>query len=245
MIGYLLPLLPLAGLLLAAAAPAPTVRVVAEDGRTVTDCASAEELRAHAERAASEIAALVGGSATKTVRLVIDPSRRVPYTEDPVADGSITIRLPAARLDPANVAGSRLALHHELTHAIAPGAPGMDRLLVEGLAVWVEDRIGIANYPDFELTPAAATRQLEAELGLSIPLAESERARMERPFGDERRLAYAQQGAFAGWLIERFGLPRFLAFYRKGGDWREGFGASLDELEREWRKALAAVPLKG
>lgn len=218
-----------------AAAP----RITVESASPTVAAATVDALQRHGELAARRITDWLGASATTQVRLVIDPDRRVPYTEDPAADGSVTIRLPAARLKADDVAGSRLALYHELTHAIAPGAPGMDRLLVEGLAVMVEDRLGTPNYPDFEQTPDEAVVALEARLGRTIPLAESERARLDRPDGNERQLAYAQQGSFVGWLVGRYGLRRVLDVYRTGADYRRGFGKPLEALEQEWRRALA------
>lgn len=218
-----------------AAAP----RVVVENASPDVAASTAAALQRHGEEAARRITEWLGGSATTQVRLVIDPTRRVPYTEDPAANGSVTIRLPAARLKPDDVAGSRLALFHELTHAIAPGAPGMDRLLVEGLAVMVEDQLGTPNYPDLEQTPDEVVIALEAKLGRTIPLAESERARLERPDGNERQLAYAQQGSFVAWLVSRYGLKSVLDVYRTGADYRRGFGKPLEALEGEWRQALA------
>jgi len=228
-------------LLLVAAQPAyaSLPRITVENVSPSLDQTAVAALQSHADNAAREITDWVGPSAATDVRLVLDPKRRVSYTEDPAADGSITIRLPASRIQPANIAGSRLALHHELTHAIAPGAPGKDRLLVEGLAVMVEDRLGTANYPDFERTPDEVVVDLQAKLGRKIPLAESERARLERPDGDERQLAYAQQGSFVGWLVRRYGMAKFLRVYRSGVDYSRGFGKPLDRLERDWRRSLA------
>jgi hypothetical protein len=216
---------------------APVVRVSDASGRF--DAATMAAFEAYAVDAADRIVAYLGASATREIEVVLDPEQRVPYTEDPDARGMVVIRLPARRLKPADIAGSGLALEHELTHAIAPGSMREDRLLVEGLAVHVQDHVGPAAYPDFEMSPHEAVRALQAETGAVIPLGESEIARTRRESGDERRLAYAQEGAFVRWLIETRGLESFLAFYRSDAGYEEGLGAPLTELERQWRQALA------
>ena len=90
------------------------------------------------------------------------------------------------------------------------------------------------------MSPDETVRTLEAKSGAIIPLADSETARKRRESGDERRLAYAQEGSFVRWLIGTRGLDAFLGFYRSDASYEEGLGASLAELEQGWRKALAA-----
>lgn len=198
------------------------------------------ELQAFGADAAAEIVGYLGGSETCTVVVTLSDRQRTPYSDGPDSARRGLITIPAGRFEPGDTAGSRLALHHELTHLIAPGHAGADRLLIEGLAVHVEDLLGGSNYPDGDDTPHGAVRAIEARSGIRIPLAESETARKERPDGEERRLAYAQQGSFVRWLIDTRGLDRFLAAYREPDPFAAGLG-DLPVLERQWRSWLTGA----
>lgn len=211
-----------------------------EDASGRFDSAATSALEAYTVAAAVRIIDYLGPSSARDVVIVIDPERRIPYAENANADGTVTVRLPASRLKPDDIAGSGLAIEHELTHAIAPGDDHDDRLLVEGLAVHVQDFLGPPGYPDFEQSPHETVIDLERRLGTTIPLAQSEKARLERESGDERRLAYAQEGSFVRWLIETRGLRQFLVFYRDGADYRRHFDRTLAELETDWRAFLAS-----
>lgn len=223
---------------LGARSTAPVVRV--SDASGELDTATIAAFQVYAVEAANRITVYLGTSTAQEVEVVLDPKQRTPYTEDPDTHGMVVIRLPARRLKPMDIAGSGLALEHELTHAIAPGGSRADRLLTEGLAVHVQDHLGPAAYPDFEMSPHEVVLSLQAETGVVIPLEESETARTRRESGDERRLAYAQEGSFVRWLIDTRGLESFLTFYRSDASYEEGLGASLSELERQWRQALLA-----
>jgi hypothetical protein len=48
-----------------------------------------------------------------------------------------------------------------------------------------------------------------------------------------RTLAYLQEGSFARYLIERDGLPTFMALY-EGGSYTKVYGKSFGEVERDW-----------
>lgn len=220
----------------------PTIEVQDDAGRL--DQQANEALSREAAASALMITKTVGGSAATLIRLVVDPARRVPYTEDAGPNGEVVIRLPAGRINPANIADSPLALHHEMTHAIAPGRRPEGRLLVEGLAVYMDDRLGGNNYPDFERSPHQTVRMLEERLKYSIPLGESEAARLEHESGDARQLAYAQEGSFVAWLIETRGLSGFLTFYNSEASYEQGLGKSLRDLEKDWRQWLAQLEQK-
>lgn len=240
--GILLLCLWVAGALACAASVRPAVhpQVSVTDASGRLDAAMKIAFERNARDAERRIAEYAGGSANNRIEVVLDPERRIPFTEDPDAHGLVVIRLPAGRLQPDDASGAGLALEHELTHAIAPGGDRGDRLLVEGFAVHVQDLLGPPAYPDFDMSPHETVRVLEARTGSTIPLAESEEARKRRESGDERQLAYAQEGSFVRWLIETRGLEAFLAFYRSDAGFESGLGTPLDVLERDWRRTLAA-----
>jgi hypothetical protein len=216
----------------AAKGPAdPAVKVEAEPGGI--DAVALTRLERYAQEAATAVRQCLGSSRARSIRIVLDSQVRAPFAGDVDAEGRAEIRLPAGRFVKDDVAASKFALHHELTHVIAPGREG-DRLLIEGLGVHMQDLLGNASYPDFEASPGEVVRSLEAG-GILIPLADSERARRERPTGEERRLAYAQEGAFVRWLIGRHGLDRFMKVYEGQATFQSAYGADLAALERAWR----------
>ena len=215
----------------------PTVRVEAEPSGV--SAAALGQLERHAQAAADDVRRCLGFSRARSIRIVLDGKVRTPFAGDVDAEGHAEIRLPAARFDQVDVAASKFALHHELTHVIAPGHAS-DRLLIEGLGVHMQDLLGNASYPDFEASPEEVVRTLEAE-GIMIPLAESERARRERPTGEERRLAYAQEGAFVRWLIGLRGLDVFMNVYEGRATLEAAYDLHLSQLEQSWRAARTAA----
>lgn len=216
----------------------PPQILVVDDTHTFSE-ENLDTLAEYAESAAAEIVDYLGSSEARNVTIRIETDRRVPYTEDRDAEDTVVIRLPAGRFNPANVEGSRLALHHELTHAIASGARTDDRMLTEGLGVHIEDLLGTSNYPDFVQQPDEVVRELQRIIA-KVPLARSEPVRLDHESGDARRLAYAQEGAFVRWLINRYGLGRFLEFYRGTESYQSYFDRTLDELEHDWRLDIDA-----
>jgi hypothetical protein len=171
------------------------------------------------------------GSSLGAVRIRISDERGIP-----TASGG-TIYLPADRIGQvtADWASDPMSITHEMTHVLGTGRRP-DRLLVEGLAVYVNDRIGRPSYPNDGEDLHAATLRMQAELGRTIPLLESERYRRSGS-REERRLAYTQEGSFARHYIERHGLQAFLdlglddaAYADQPELWRR--------LEAEWSAAL-------
>lgn len=128
-----------------------------------------------------------------------------------------------------------MSITHEMTHLLGRGRRP-DRMLIEGLAVHVNDQVGRPSYPNDGEDLHAATLRMQAELGRRIPLLESEHYR-RRGSREERRLAYTQEGSFARYHIQRYGLQAFLdlalddAAYADQADlWQR--------LEAEWRAEL-------
>jgi hypothetical protein len=173
------------------------------------------------------------GSSLGAVPIRISDERRIPTASRG------TIYLPADRIGEvtADWASDPMSITHEMTHLLGSGRRP-DRLLVEGLAVHVNDRVGRPSYPNDGEDLHAATLRMQAELGRILPLLESEHYR-RRGSREERRLAYTQEGSFARHYIERHGLQAFLdlglddaAYADQPELWRR--------LEAEWRAALEA-----
>lgn len=151
-----------------------------------------------------------------------------------------TIYLPADRIGQvtADWAYDPMSITHEMTHLLGSGRRP-DRMLVEGLAVYVNDQVGRPGYPNDGEDLHAATLRMQAELGRTIPLLESERYR-KGGSREERRLAYTQEGSFARYHIERHGLQAYLDLALDAAAYADQ-PELWQRLEAEWRGALAAI----
>jgi hypothetical protein len=172
------------------------------------------------------------GTALGAVPIRISDERRIPTASRG------TIYLPANRIGQVTADGTYdpMSITHEMTHLLGSGRRP-DRMLIEGLAVYVNDQVGRPTYPNDGEDLHAATLRLQAELGRTIPLLESERYR-RRGSREERRLAYTQEGSFARYYIERYGLQAFLDFALDPTAYADQ-PELWQRLEAEWRGALA------
>jgi hypothetical protein len=172
------------------------------------------------------------GSSLGAVRIRISDERGIPYASRG------TIYLPAGRIDQvtADWANDPMSITHEMTHLLGSGRRP-DRMLAEGLAVYVNDQVGRPTYPHDGEDLHAATLRLQEELGRSLPLLESEHYR-RRGSREERRLAYTQEGSFARWYIERHGLQAFLDLALEETAYADQ-PELWQRLEEAWRAALA------
>jgi hypothetical protein len=139
------------------------------------------------------------------------------------------IEMPLSR-----VRDGRGALLHEIAHNYAPNN---NRFLQEGLAVYLQDRMG-ANpaFPNFG-------RKLRALAGAELSSVDSlenlNRVRFPVPLRTvmPERIAYILAGSFVEFLIEKYGLAKFKALY-ENGDYDKAYQKSLQVLEKEWRSSL-------
>jgi hypothetical protein len=130
------------------------------------------------------------------------------------------------------------ALAHELAHVLAArfGLPGL-RIsarygLVEGFAEAAAD--GFGEHTEAHAPVAAAFRR-----GL-LPPAET----VVSTLGFATRSAagsYRAAGSFCGWLLMEYGPQKLTRVYARG-DFESVYGRSLETLDRQWRRFLAAVP---
>ena len=121
---------------------------------------------------------------------------------------------------------------HELTHILMGDSPS--RLLMEGLAVYNQDRFGDFDFPILYSTSDLATLG-QIRRGSFMPLDNLSKGIGFQ--GESRRLAYVESGSFAGYLISRSGLPKYEKVYYSN-DFQEVYGTSLGGLERGWIQQL-------
>lgn len=164
------------------------------------------------------------------------------YLDQPPLDGKIIIYLMKGR-GISRIGGTRLILWymakeghtpiaHELTHILMGDSPS--RLLMEGLAVYNQDRFGDFDFPILYSTSDLATLG-QIRRGSFMPLDNLSKGIGFQ--GESRRLAYVESGSFAGYLISRSGLPKYEKVYYSN-DFQEVYGTSLGGLERGWIQQL-------
>lgn len=168
----------------------------------------------------------------RVLRVKLVDAERIPFTDE-----SNTIWVPYGRLKGRRPGVDPLSLVHETTHVVASGPRGRDRMLTEGLAVYVQDAIGPQGYPNFGTDLHRATVDLQTKVGHPVALLDSERIRRASDRGDERTLAYTQEGSFARFLIETYGLSKFLALL-DGGEPTRIYSRDWGQLEKDWRTLL-------
>ncbi|WP_462151121.1 hypothetical protein [Pseudoalteromonas xiamenensis] len=150
--------------------------------------------------------------------------------------------------DQNNAERTGLAVIHELTHVYAVSSYRHEeeegkghRFYDDGLAVFLQHRFGESQeFPDFgrDLYQVVAEKALKNK-GL-VPLADCEKVRIESESGLGRHLAYAQEGAFTQFLIERFGFDTYLKIYH-GADIKEVTGESFEELEIAFAALIRSI----
>lgn len=126
------------------------------------------------------------------------------------------------------------ALLHEIVHIYAPNG---NRFLAEGLAVYLHARMaGNPAFPNFgENLRSAAVRVLPQVKSLQA----LNGVRTPRPLSTvmPEESAYILAGSFVEFLIERYGLTLFQAFY-ESENYEKVYAKSLGHLEHEWRASL-------
>ncbi|WP_444932072.1 hypothetical protein ACJJIF_10000 [Microbulbifer sp. SSSA002] len=173
----------------------------------------------------------------------ISKQRRTPY------QNWNTIHIPEKRVlsefSEESNEGNGLAVIHELTHVYAVSAYRKnkkngyeDRFFDDGLAVFLQHRFGeSAEYPDFGVDLYRAVAEKSTEYGELIALSETESVRHSANTGLGRRLAYLQEGAFTQFLIENYGLDKYLEIYA-GETPKKITGKTLNELEKDWTQLI-------
>lgn len=139
------------------------------------------------------------------------------------------IEMPLSR-----VRDGRGALLHEIVHNYAPNA---NRFLQEGLAVYLQERIG--GNPAFPNFGQKLHVLAGAALSSVSSLENLNNVRFPQRLSTVmlERTAYILAGSFVEFLIEKHGLPEFRTLY-ESGDYEKAYQKSLRVLEKEWRQSL-------
>ena len=166
-------------------------------------------------------AALIGSRTTSVVPVWL-PTPQIHMLEDEVAR----------------------SLGHEMVHVLARefGVPVLKASpavgLVEGLAVALEPPDGL---PDAARLVVAGRALEPDEGGLEAPAAAVRATMSPAGFWSSRAgVAYTANGAFVGWLLDRFGPGPLKAAYRTGR-FEPAYGRSLEALTDEWARELEGL----
>lgn len=236
----------------ASGAAAETPYLVVRDG---TGALSGERLRAVRDRAAETLDSVLSFwsadaqiSRFGKIRIIVDGPLRGGYTSVFFWDFEGGRRVRAVRIYGADVEPQMLA--HKLTSAIFPQP---DKLIRNMMGILTEARVGNRlTFPmcgfDADVWVAAfwatdRTQTLEA-LGANDESWGMSETGGNVTVSDRRKQhqAYAMAGSFASFLASVHGKDTLKKFHRlsqeKPRPWREAFGAGLDELEREWHRAV-------
>jgi hypothetical protein len=143
-------------------------------------------------------------------------------------------------------------LRHEMAHVFAAGFgdpffgvslawrwlplphPVLAIGMIEGLAEAAD-----ADAPDGDATLHQEAAAMQAA-GLAPPLSRVVGAGFSAEAGAR---AYVLAGSFAAFLLQTRGAAKLRALYRSAGNFGDVYRVPLSELEREWRRFLAAQPL--
>lgn len=170
------------------------------------------------------------------------------------------IRIPANRLSPGGaivnlppVVPRGMTFYSAVQNVIAPTAQGprdWGRFITEGLGVYLQSKFGgrtptpwpAATYPTLGTPLTEATVALANEIGI-LPLPEAVRLLNDRRESFARRLAWLQAGSLVGYVVETWGIERFMAWYGTDAPFEKAYPVPLEAAERDWRtKVLKIAP---
>jgi len=215
---------------------AVALKVVSDCGnvRILSSELTAQEADAYCRYATGEqekVEALWGTTWKEPIRIHVDHSYKISRALIPAYQGNRGfMEMPVQR-----VRNNDGALLHEIVHIYAPNN---NRFLAEGLAVYLQAKIGSNRaFPNFSDNLNVLARRRFPEVNSLENLNTGGTTRPWSTAGDERTTAYILGGAFVGFLIDRNGLPRFKKLYETG-DYDKVYGKSLEILDKEWRSAL-------
>jgi hypothetical protein len=189
----------------------------------------AEEYCRYAVSERKKVEEFWGATWKEAIRIHVSSSYRIARSLVPNQGNPGYTEMPLAR-----VRDKRGALLHEIVHNYAPNS---NRFLQEGLAVYLQDRMGgNPAFPNFGENLHALARD---QISLVTSLARLNDVRFPQPLSTvmQERSAYILAGSFVGFLIEEYGLPQFRKLYGTG-KYDEVYLKPLQILEKEWRSSL-------
>ena len=199
----------------------------------VSQALAAGEAAAYCRYAAAErvkVEAYWGATWQGPIRIHVDASYQISKALVPAFQGNRGfVEMPLRRA--RNNDG---ALLHELVHVYAPSP---NRFLAEGLAVYLQARLGgNKSLPNFGERLASLARRRLPDSG-SLTRLNAVRTPTPLRVTMDEMTAYIIGGSFVEFLIERYELPRFRILYETE-DYESAYGKTLPELEQEWRAQL-------
>ncbi len=190
----------------------------------------AEEFCLYAIGERRKVEAFWGPTWKRRIQIHADSSYRISRALIPAYQGNRGfMEMPLSR-----IRDKTGAVLHEIVHIYAPSN---NRFLAEGLAVYLQDKMGEnAAFPNFgnDLHVFASQR-----LSAISSLEALNNVRTPRRLGSiiEERTAYILAGSFVGFLIDKYGLPAFRSLYEIE-NYDQVYGRSLSTLENEWRAEI-------
>ena len=135
----------------------------------------------------------------------------------------------------SRVRGNNGALLHEIVHIYAPND---NRFLAEGFAVYLQERMGgNSGFPNWRGEDfRVLVRDILSEVS-SLKMLNEVQTPTPLSSVAENRTAYILAGSFVGFLIEKYGLPKFKSLYQTES-YNKVYGKSLRSLEKEWRSSF-------
>jgi len=189
----------------------------------------AEEYCRYAVSERKKVEEFWGATWTEAIRIHVSSSYRIARSLVPNQGDPGYIEMPLGR-----VRDNRGALLHEIVHNYAPNS---NRFLQEGLAVYLQDRMGgNPAFPNFGANLHVLARD---QISSVTSLARLNNVRFPQPLSTvmQERTAYILAGSFVGFLIEKYGLPQFRRLYETG-NYEKVYKNPLKILEKEWRSSL-------
>lgn len=157
------------------------------------------------------------------------------------------IQIPLNRLagtadGPGFLRGRGVGVVDLVTNAVAEsGNAAWGRFLEKGLGIYLQEKFGDTNdraYPAMGNDLHEQLCRLVGQIQPFIPLDRTETVRtQEQGLGQARLLAHLQEGSFVRFLIERYGVPQFMAVF-DGAGFHEIYGRGITVLEKDWQKTL-------
>ena len=187
----------------------------------------AEEYCRHVMRERNKVEAFWGPTWGETIHIHVDSSYKISKALITKTRGFMEMPLARVREETS-------AVLHEIVHIYAPNR---NRFLAEGLAVYLQDKMGgNPAFPNFGKDLRALARD---RLSGVSSLERLNNVTSPRPLSTviHEQSAYILAGAFVGFLIEKYGVAMFRNLYETGS--YEGvYAKSLSAFEEEWRNEV-------
>ena len=204
-----------------------------------------KDLLATMTSARAKIEAFWGQTFDGAIAIKVDSRYRIPRALVPAWNGNRgVIEFPTDR-----VMRGVAPTVHELVHVYAPN---QNRLLAEGLAVYLHERLlGNAAFPNFGKPLKVAVKGKASKIRIAALDGVSTPEPLHTSGVCDEQTCYLVAGSFVNFLVERYGMERFQQLYGmtplKPGERGNGglparfdslYQRSLEKLEEEWRNWL-------